>query len=235
MIEDYVVIDLEMTGLKVKYDAILEVGACRVRCGEVTDTFSALLNAKREISDEITQITGITREMAVSGMDPEEAMPQYFAFLGDDVIVGHNVIYDYSFLKQWAVNHNFTFERNAIDTLKLARRLLPEEQKKDLASLCVYFDVSRENAHRALDDAIATAQIYERLKLMSTQENAGIFEPKPLHYKVKKQTAVTAKQIEYLHRYADAYGLELPEYIESLTRSEASRIIDGWILEHGKL
>jgi DNA polymerase-3 subunit alpha (Gram-positive type) len=173
--------------------------------------------------------------MSHGGMDPEEVMPQYFDFLGDDIIVGHNVIYDYSFLKQWAVNHNLTFERNAIDTLKLARKLLPEDHKKDLASLCGYFDISRENAHRALDDAIASGEIYERLKLMCTQDNAGIFEPKPLHYKVKKQTRVTAKQIEYLHRYAETYGLKLPEYIEDLTRSEASRIIDGWILEHGKI
>ena len=153
MLEDYVVIDLEMTGLNAKTDAILEVGAVRVRDGRQTETYGAILKCGRELSERVVELTGITPEMAADGREPEEAMQEFFTFLGDDVLVGQNVIFDYSFLKQWSVNHGQTFERNAVDTLKLARRFLPAEQKKDLESLCTYFGIGRERAHRALDDA----------------------------------------------------------------------------------
>ena len=156
MLEDYVVIDLEMTGLNAKTDAILEVGAVRVRDGRQTETYGAILKCGRELSERGVELTGITPEMAADGREPEEAMQEFFTFLGDDVLVGQNVIFDYSFLKQWSVNHGQTFERNAVDTLKLARRFLPAEQKKDLESLCTYFGIGRERAHRALDDAMAT-------------------------------------------------------------------------------
>ena len=164
MLEDYVVIDLEMTGLNAKTDAILEVGAVRVRDGRQTETYGAILKCGRELSERVVELTGITPEMAADGREPEEAMQEFFTFLGDDVLVGQNVIFDYSFLKQWAVNHRQTFERNAVDTLKLARRFLPAEQKKDLESLCTYFGIGRARAHRALDDAMATGIVLERLK-----------------------------------------------------------------------
>ena len=133
MLEDYVVIDLEMTGLNAKTDAILEVGAVRVRDGRQTETYGAILKCGRELSERVVELTGITPEMAADGREPEEVMQEFFTFLGDDVLVGQNVIFDYSFLKQWAVNHGQAFERNAVDTLKLARRFLPAEQKKDRA------------------------------------------------------------------------------------------------------
>jgi DNA polymerase-3 subunit alpha (Gram-positive type) len=162
-------------------------------------------------------------------------MEDYFAFLGEDLLVGHNVIYDYSFLKQWAVNHGETFERNAIDTLKVARRFLPAEQKKDLASLCAYFSIERENAHRALDDVLATAQILRCLKDQYEEGAPDAFAPQPLQYKIKKQTPATPRQIQYLKRYAEIYQLELPDYLDSLTRSEASRMVDQWIAAYGRL
>ena len=101
--------------------------------------------------------------------------------------MGQNVIFDYSFLKQWAVNHKRTFERNAVDTLKLARKFLPQEQKKDLASLCSYFGIERVHAHRALDDVMETQQIFEQLQKMYEAGAPEAFRPYPLQYKVKKQ------------------------------------------------
>ena len=80
--------------------------------------------------------------------------------------MGQNIIFDYSFLKQWEVNHKYHIERSAVDTLKLARKIFAGRGKKDLESLCRYFNVERKLAHRALDDAIETAQIMECLKKM---------------------------------------------------------------------
>ncbi len=235
MIEDYVVIDLEMTGLAVKTEAILEVGAVRMRDGCETDCYAALLNTGRRIPEKISALTGITAEMAESGREPEEAMEEFFAFLGEDVLVGQNVIFDYSFLKQWAVNHRFSFERRAVDTLKLARNFLPEEQKKDLESLCGYFGIARVNAHRALADARETGQIFECMKAAYGTEAPEKFEPYPLVYKAKRQTPASARQKEYLRAYASARGIALPDNLEQLSRSEASRIADRWIAAYGKL
>ncbi len=235
MIEDYVVIDLEMTGLKVKTDAILEVGAVRVRQGSAADTYSALLYTDKPLPEEVSALTGITPEMAENGRDPEEVMAEFFAFLGEDTLVGQNVMFDYSFLKQWAVNHDFTFERNAVDTLKIARHFLPAEQKKDLVSLCVYFSIGREHVHRALDDALATHQLLECLKERYGETEEAAFLPKQLCYKVKKQMPATPRQLAYLKRYAQYYGIELPPQTERLNRSEVSRLTDRLIAQYGRM
>lgn len=235
MIENYVVIDLEMTGLNAKTDAILEVGAVRVRDGKTTDTYGALLRTGRKLSEQVVELTGITEEMTENGEDPEDAMREFFAFLGEDILVGQNVIFDYSFLKQWAVNHDFSFERNAVDTLKLARRFLPQEQKKDLESLCTYFFIEREHAHRALDDALATKEVLECLKAAYGCADEAAFKPYPLCYKAKKMTPATKRQLEYLRKYTAHYGITLELPLEGMTKSEASRLTDRLISQYGKL
>lgn len=235
MIENYTVIDLEMTGLNAKTDAILEVGAVRVRGGEIADTYSALLRTGRKLPEKVVKLTGITDEMMQAGREPEAAMEEFFAFVGEDILVGQNLIFDYSFLKQWSVNHKRSFERNAVDTLKLARHFLPQEQRKDLESLCVYFDIEREQAHRALCDAVETYRVFEKIKEIYGETEAGAFTPHPLIYKAKKQTPATGRQIEYLKKYASYYQIELPQSLEELSRSEASRLTDKLIAKHGKM
>lgn len=235
MIDNYVVIDLEMTGLNAKSDVILETGAIRVRDGKAVDTYSALLCIGRKLPERVIRLTGITEEMAAAGRDPEEAMAEFFAFLEDDILVGQNVIFDYGFLKQWAVNHNFSFERAAVDTLKLSRQFLPKEQKKDLESLCTYFGIPRGNAHRALDDAWETWQILECLKEKYGLENPAVFEPKPLQYKAKKMMLATERQKENLRKLAAYHGILVPPDLDQMTRSEVSRLTDLWIADYGRL
>lgn len=235
MIENYVVIDLEMTGLNAKTEAILETGAVRIREGKVADTYTALLNPGRRLSKEVIELTGITEEMAENAREPEEAMKEFFCFVGEDILVGQNLMFDYSFLKQWAVNHKFSFERNAVDTLKLARQFLPKEEKKNLENLCSYFGIERQNAHRALDDALETWQVFEELKKRYGAENESAFVPKELVYKTKRQTPATERQKKYLQQYAEHFGIALPADIEKMTRSEASRLTDRWIFQYGKM
>ena len=235
MLKDYVVIDLEMTGLNVKTDRILEVGAAKVREGIVVETFSKIINPKVTLSEKIIQLTGITNEMAQAGEDADTVLEEFFAFLGEDILVGQNIIFDYSFLKQWAVNHKICFERRAVDTLKIARKFLPEQQKKDLESLCRYFAIERENAHRALDDVLETQKIFEKLELAYEKVESEAFEPRQLQYKVKKQTPATAQQIKYLQRFAEYYKIPMPELKEGITRSEVSRLTDLLIAQYGKM
>ena len=144
MWNDYTVIDLEMTGLSVKEDRITEIGAVRVQNGQIADTYGMLVNPHRPIPQRITEITGITDAMVENAMEPDEAIGGLIDFIGEDVIVGQNVIFDYSFLKQWAVNRKRPLELKALDTLKLARKLLPQEQPKNLEALCSYYQIRRE-------------------------------------------------------------------------------------------
>jgi len=235
MLKDYVVIDLEMTGLNAKTDKILEVAAIRVRNNSETETFSAVINPQVPLSEKVIELTGITQKQAENGAPLDETLQEFLAFLGEDVLVGQNVIFDYSFLKQWAVNHKLGLEKNAVDTLKLARQFLPAEQKKDLENLCVYFGIPRVNAHRALDDARETAQIFEKMKKLFREGNEDAFVPKALLYKAKKQSPATTRQKEYLKRFARYHGIELAEFSPTMTKSEASRLTDQLIAQYGKI
>ena len=159
--QDYTVIDLEMTGLHPKNDAILEVGAAKIRNGEVTDTMDIFVNPGRKITQEITELTGITDEMVKEGLSPAAAFHKTAEFIGDDILVGHNIIFDYSFLKQQAVNEKVPFEKKAVDTLKAARKCMLRPEKKSLECLGDYLDIEREREHRAIYDALATHELYQ--------------------------------------------------------------------------
>ena len=173
---DYTVLDLEMTGLAPKRDKVIEIGAVRVRNGEIADT---LVRPGMSIPETVVQLTGITDEMAALGKEENVAMQELLQFIGDDILVGHNLIFDYSFLKQWAVNQKIPLELSACDTLRIARALLPGAQSKKLESLCEYFQIEREHAHRALDDAVETYKVFENLKSIEGA-SMELFVPKPL-------------------------------------------------------
>ena len=215
MINDYVVIDLEMTGLSAKHNKVIEIGAIRVRDGKEEECMELLVNPKCPVPDKVKELTGITDEMVAGGLEEDEAMERLLSFVGDEVIVGQNVNFDYSFIKQWEVNHKLKIERKGCDTLKIARMLLPPEQPKHLEALCEYFQVKRTRAHRALDDARETGLVFEGLKKIAeeTPELGKWFEPRTLVYQAKKQTPATARQIQRLKEYREVYHkVGLDEY-----------------------
>ncbi len=236
MIREYVVLDLEMTGLSPKTDKIIEIGALRVRDGEMTDCYSCVVNAGCTVPERIRELTGITAEMVAEGTEEAEALLGLFQFIDGAVLVGQNLSFDYSFLKQWAVNHKLPLELSACDTLKIARALLPSEQSKKLSSLCEYFGIERIREHRALDDAVETWKVFEALqKLAEGREDIEqLFAPKPLVYHAKKQTPATAHQLERLKEFREKHKITEPVEWSLLTRSEASRLMDKYILQYGR-
>ena len=233
--QDYIVLDLEMTGLHPKKDVILEVGAARIRGGKVEDTLSFFVRPGRTIDRVVTELTGITDEMVADGVSQEEALQRVVEFTGTDVWVGHNIIFDYSFLKQQAVNQRIPFEKQAVDTLRLARTFMREPQSKSLESLCKYLSIQRSCAHRALDDALATMELYEWLCLRYEVDNEKDFCPRDLIYKPKRETPASSRQKKNLKELADYHRIELDVSLDSLTRSEASRRMDQLILQYGRM
>lgn len=236
MINEYVVLDLEMTGLSAKTDQIIEIGAIKIRDNAVVETMECLVNPKCKIPTRVVELTGITDEMVQLGKDKDEAICELLDFIEGYILVGQNVSFDYSFLKQWAVNHKRPLEAKACDTLKLARVLLPAEQPKKLENLCQYFGIEREREHRALDDALETWKVFEKLKALgaSLENTDTYFAPRPLVYHAKKQSPATPRQIQRLKEYRETRQIKDEIDWENLTKSEASRIMDKYILVHGR-
>jgi DNA polymerase-3 subunit alpha (Gram-positive type) len=197
----------------------------KVRGGKVIEQYGTLVNPRRPIPDKVVKLTGITDDMAAEGEQEDVAMQKLLDFIGEDVLVGHNISFDYSFVKQWAVNRKIPLELYACDTLRIARAVLPGAQSKKLADLCAYFGISRENAHRALDDAVETQKVFECLTAL-TQDKPQLLEPRLMTYKAKRQTPATPHQKERLRELVEQYSILDPIYWETLTRSEASRLHD---------
>lgn len=235
IIENYVAIDLEMTGLNAKRDSILEIGAVRVTNKKTEAEYQALIHPHMELSEEVVELTGITNEMAAKGREMDEVFPEIMDFCGDFLLLGHNVIFDYGFLKQEAMNRNVEFEREGIDTLKIARKLLEPEQKKTLQLLCDRYGIQRAHRHRALDDALAARALYEILEAEYEAARPEIFVPFPLVYKAKKQSPATNRQKKHLKQLADYHKIVLNVAWETLTKNEASRQIDRLIAQYGRI
>ena len=235
MLDAYVAVDLEMTGLRARTDRILEIGGVKVFRGQMIDTFQQLVNPRMTLPEEIVTLTGITDKMARQGSSVREAVEGFLAFAEDLPLAGHNLIFDFSFLKQYAVNHGISLEKQGIDTLKLARRFLPEIEKKTLDSLCELFQIPRGRNHRALEDAKAAAALLEILKHKYGSREPAAFQPKYLQYKVKKQQPATKQQKIRLQELTEYHKIELDREIGSLTRNEASRLTDQIYTRYGRI
>ena len=173
--EIYVVVDVETTGLSFKEGArIIEVGAVRVEDSRITDQYTALVNPGKRIPEKIVSITGITSEMLLDAPTFEEIAEVLYAFIGDNYMVAHNFPFDYSFLKGEFELVGKALPPRGICTLSLSRKLL-NLQRNNLDSLAHYFNVRfDEGRHRALGDALATAEIFLKMKKMLLGDNPGI-------------------------------------------------------------
>lgn len=172
-VPDYVVFDLETTGVDVIKDDIIEISAVKVLGGKVADTFSTLVNPGRPIPYYATQVNGITDEMVEDAPDIREALADFLAFAGDAVLVGHNIqSFDLNFVSNAAEGlFGKTVENDYIDTLYMARSCLPELSHHKLVDVASYFHISAEGAHRALNDCIMNQKCYEELgKLQANQK-----------------------------------------------------------------
>lgn len=163
--DNYVAVDLETTGLNPSDEEIIEFAAVRVVNGQVADTFSSLANPRREISEEITKITGITNEMLKDAPDVADVLKDFLAFVGDSVVVGHNVNFDINFIYDSCERHGLgTFSNNFVDTMRISRKCTVGARNHKLDTLLKHYGIVNDNAHRALSDTMCTQQLYEIIK-----------------------------------------------------------------------
>ena len=208
MIKDFVAIDLETTGLSPYDNKIIELGAVRYRDGKPVDQYNTLINPGVHIPERITEITGIDDDMVSKAPYIDDELDRIMEFIGNDVILGHNVIFDYTFIAGALAGHSI--------------------ESKNLEHLCEMFDIVTIH-HRAYEDAMSAANVYFRLCELSGEET--IVEQ--YHFKKQKAAGITPKQVNYLKSLIERHNIKPDYIIENLTKSQASREIDRILSEYG--
>ncbi|MEJ8776889.1 PolC-type DNA polymerase III [Pseudogracilibacillus sp. ICA-222130] len=162
--ETYVVFDVETTGLSSVFDTIIELAGVKIHKGEIIDRFESFANPHRTLPDKIIEITGITDDMLVGAPEVEDVLKKFHAWVGEDTLVAHNATFDIGFLNQGYSKIGIDRIRTpVIDTLELARFLLPNIGNHRLNTLCKHFNVELTNHHRAIYDAEATGYLFWKL------------------------------------------------------------------------
>ena len=167
--EGYVVLDIETTGTSLEKDEIIEIGALKVESGAVTEEFSMLIRINGEIPVEIQKLTGITeQELQSMGRPLEEVLEKLFEFAWNRIIVGHNVAFDYNFIRAACRKMKLEMRLGTAsrDTLALSRRKIKGVGSYQLEALMKHLGYEVSNAHRALADCYLTWQLYQKLNEM---------------------------------------------------------------------
>lgn len=161
---DYTVVDIETNGL---FDVceIIEVSALKFRNETLQNSFSSLIKPTQRISSFITRLTGITNKMAENAPDINEVMQSFYDFIGEDILIGHNVNFDVNFLydKLW-IHNGLILDNPFVDTLRLARKALPELPNHKQSTIAEYYGIATDGAHRALRDCEICNACYLHLK-----------------------------------------------------------------------
>ena len=157
--DEIVCFDIETTGLKVTQEAITEIGAVRLRNGEIVETFQTFVDPERRLTPEIIGLTGITDDMLRGAPKLKDALTAFLAFAGGAPLAAHNAEFDISFIRAGCRKCGIPFEPTYIDTLILAQNLLPGLGKYKLDIVAEHLQLPQFNHHRASDDAVPVAQM----------------------------------------------------------------------------
>lgn len=177
-VSDYVVFDLETTGMSPELDEIIEISAIKVKDGEVVDEFSTLVNPGRPIPEGASKVNGITDEMVAESPGFEEVFEQFLEFIGEEVLVGHNIAgFDMKFLYRYAKQYwNQTLDNNFVDTVGIAKQCLPQLAHRRLTDLAAHYKLNTEGAHRALFDCEMNQKVFEYMA--KDLQNPEIIKPR---------------------------------------------------------
>ena len=239
----FIVFDLETTGFSPIKDKIIEIGAVKVKKGKITERFSTFVNPQIPIPFKITQLTSITDAMVLDAPPIEEVLPRFLEFVGDGVLVAHNASFDVSFIEQNCRYQDIQPDFTSVDTVAMARVLLPTLSRFKLNIVAKALNISLENHHRAVDDAGATAEIFEKFVEMLAERD--IYTLKELNRFGVKNNADAVRKMPSYHAIilarndigrTNLYTLISKSHLDYFARhpripkSEFSRYREGLIL-----
>ncbi len=186
---EYVAFDLETTGLRPRFDSIIEIGAVRMKNGVELDRFQTFVDPGTALRQDVVQLTGISDDMLKGAPKIEEALPKFMEFVGDSVLVAHNAEFDTCFIRRSCAQLGLTCNITCVDTLTLSQNLMPEMGRHKLDMVAKVFDLGDFAHHRAADDALIcgkiAAKLFEKLEDMDVQDiqsiNAAMLPLRPIH------------------------------------------------------
>jgi DNA polymerase-3 subunit epsilon len=162
---DYVIIDIETTGLYPKKNKIIELSALKVRNDSIIDQFTTLCHPGTKISPTVTELTGITNDMVKDAPKINEVLQPYLSFIGTDIVIGHNANFDINFIYVNCIKLlEKPFSNNFVDTLRLSREVCTNLRHHRLSDMVKHYNITTERLHRSLNDCHATHQVYLKLK-----------------------------------------------------------------------
>lgn len=163
--QQYVVLDLETTGLSIENDYIIEIAAIKIKDQQIIDSFQTLLHCPCSIDARIEALCSISNKMLYDAPIFSEIAGTLYNFIKDEIVVGHHVCFDLGFLSRYFVEHDYPMlENQYIDTVPLSQKLHPEMVHHRLKDVAAYYNISTENAHRALFDCQMNYQVFEKMK-----------------------------------------------------------------------
>ncbi len=248
--EEMIVFDLETTGLSNRTCKIIEIGAVKIRGGEVVDEFDIFVDPECEISEEITNLTSITNDMVKGAPKEREAIEQFFAFAGDRLLIAHNANFDVGFIRVACERHNIPFNNAYLDTVGLSKYVNPELSKHKLNIIAEHYKLGDFHHHRASDDAKMLAAIFfvmlERLKsegvttfeqmMENMSERSDPLKLRPYHMIIFAKDLVGLKNLYKLISlsYLDYYH-RFPRMPKSVIEQYRDGLIIGSACEAGEL
>ena len=170
--DEMVVFDIETTGLSNRTCKIIEIGAVKIKAGEVTDTFNIFVDPECRIPQNITELTSITDEMVKGAPREEEAVRSFLEFAGDRLLIAHNANFDVGFIRVAAERHAIPFNNTFLDTVGLSKYVNPELKNHKLDTIATHYKLSDFHHHRACDDALILAHIF--FEMVSRLRSEGI-------------------------------------------------------------
>ncbi len=193
--DSFVVFDLETTGFSPTRNRIIEIGAVKVRDGKISDRFSTFVNPGVPIPPRITEVTSITDDMVADAPEIADVLPEFLKFCQGCVLVAHNADFDYGFICKKGAEQGLDTEFTVVDTVGVARVLFPHMARYTLDSVAKAMKISLVNHHRAVEDAEATAEIFE--KMITLLEKEGIRDLDALYEKTHCAPEIIKKKPYY--------------------------------------
>lgn len=238
----FIVFDIETTGLSVLQERITEIGAVRMVNGTIQDTFSTFVDPQKPIPPKITELTGIDDSMVAGAPSEEEAVRAFLDFCGENaIVVAHNASFDTSFIKAVCERNNLSYTLTHIDTLAIARGMFPQLNKHKLDVVAKHLKLGDFNHHRACDDAMMLAKIFQVMlqKLrdefkITTTAAIGQALPKPSikTYKYFHQILLVKNQLGLKNLYKLISKSHLDYFYKKplIPKSELVKLRDGLLV-----
>ncbi|MBQ9086545.1 MAG: PolC-type DNA polymerase III [Clostridia bacterium] len=239
--DEFIVFDLETTGLSALNCKITEIGAVKIRGGEVLERYNTFVNPECSIPEEITKLTSITDEMVADARTIGEVLPEFLAFVGDRLMIAHNADFDTGFLRVAAQEQGFPFENAYLDTVALSRYLNPELKSHKLNILAEHYNLGDFHHHRACDDAEMLAMIFfgmadqlEKLdiKNFSDLQNEMSTKANPLQLKTYHQIILVKNQqgLKNLYKLVSKSYLDYYRRNPRIPKTELEKHREGLII-----